>query len=82
MGVTPSISALLVTPDQYGAFNNDKLVSSIRDVFASEAKLGSKAEAVRKELIRFYAERDVPQNPDYSFYLTKYTEVFYDSNEQ
>ncbi|KAH7730474.1 CBN-GES-1 protein [Aphelenchoides avenae] len=75
MGASPSISALLVTPDQYGAFNNDKLVGSIRDVFASDAKLGSKAEAVRKELIRFYAERNVPRNPDYSFYLTKYTEI-------
>lgn len=72
------INELSINSADFESFGENDVLDFIENVAAPERIFGSSAYEVRQRLVLFYLGRDVPEKPDYKFYLERYTQLVSD----
>uniref|UniRef100_F1L145 Carboxylic ester hydrolase n=1 Tax=Ascaris suum TaxID=6253 RepID=F1L145_ASCSU len=71
-------SEVAVPESQQKNFSADDFSNYIRSIVATKEQFGCQAEKFQRQLIEFYAHRDVPEDADSSFYLSRLDDVLSD----
>lgn len=71
------LSEVAVPESQQKNFSADDFSNYIRSIVATKEQFGCQAEKFQRQLIEFYAHRDVPEDADSSFYLSRLDDVSY-----
>ncbi|KAK0411837.1 hypothetical protein QR680_005870 [Steinernema hermaphroditum] len=79
LGFSKTINTLYLTRENFANFDRESLVTFIRETVAPEKVAGVQAKELQERLVKFYVERDEPEEADYKFYLERYTDLCSDA---
>lgn len=70
-----AIDGIMISYEQQRNYKREDVVKFIKEVVAPEKVFGNRAKEVQQKLTDFYVNRDVPENPDYKFWVQRYCDV-------
>uniref|UniRef100_A0A915BU30 Carboxylic ester hydrolase n=1 Tax=Parascaris univalens TaxID=6257 RepID=A0A915BU30_PARUN len=72
------LSDIAVPESEQKNFSADDLSKYIRTIMANKEQFGCETEELQRQLIEFFVQRDIPENADSSFYLSRLENVVSD----
>lgn len=69
------INGIVIQVDKQKFYSRKDLAKFIREVVAPEKVFGNRTKEVQEKLVDFFCNRNVPENPDYKFWLQRYCDV-------
>jgi hypothetical protein len=73
--ISSVLNGLITTPEGQKNFKRRDLAKFIKEVVAPEKVFANQAKEVQEKIKDFYLNRGAPENPDYKFWIQRYTDV-------